>query len=61
MVMDVYQDYILVSYLPFIIHVYHVKLYGELTPSSKAYLEVSLFLPHLFDALVTVDMHNVDF
>ncbi|KAG2258823.1 hypothetical protein Bca52824_078117 [Brassica carinata] len=41
MVMDVYQDYILVSYHPFIIHVYHVKLYGELTPSSKAYLELS--------------------
>ncbi|XP_048597309.1 guanine nucleotide exchange factor subunit RIC1-like isoform X1 [Brassica napus] len=41
MVMDVYQDYVLVSYLPFIIHVYHVKLYGELTPSSKAYLELS--------------------
>ncbi|ESQ43929.1 hypothetical protein EUTSA_v10005756mg [Eutrema salsugineum] len=41
MVMDVYQDYILVSYLPFIIHVYHVKIYGELTPSSKADLQLS--------------------
>lgn len=40
MVMDVYQDYILVSYLPFFIHVYHVKIYGELTPSSKADLQV---------------------
>ncbi|EOA25322.1 hypothetical protein CARUB_v10018639mg [Capsella rubella] len=41
MVMDVYQDYILVSYLPFIIHVYHAKIYGELTPSSKADLQLS--------------------
>lgn len=40
MVMDVYQDYILVSYLPFVIHVYLVKIYGELTPSSKADLQV---------------------
>lgn len=38
--MDVYQDYILVSYLPFVIHVYHVKIYGELTPSSKVDLQV---------------------
>ncbi|CAH8269381.1 unnamed protein product [Arabidopsis lyrata] len=35
------DDYILVSYLPFVIHVYHVKIYGELTPSSKADLQLS--------------------
>ncbi|VVB06503.1 unnamed protein product [Arabis nemorensis] len=41
MVMDVYQDYILVSYLPFIIHVYHVKIYGELIRSGTPYLQLS--------------------
>ncbi|KAL8514319.1 hypothetical protein ACS0TY_013436 [Phlomoides rotata] len=34
MVMDVYQDYLLVTYRPFDVHIYHVKLVGELSPST---------------------------
>lgn len=39
-VMDVYQDYLLVTYRPFDVHIYHVKLSGELSPSSTPDLEV---------------------
>lgn len=38
-VMDVYQDYILVAYRPFDVHIYHVKLSGELTPTSNPDLQ----------------------
>ncbi|XP_019190487.1 PREDICTED: RAB6A-GEF complex partner protein 1-like isoform X1 [Ipomoea nil] len=41
MVMDVYQDYILVTYRPFDVHIFHVKLSGELTPSKSPDLELS--------------------
>ncbi|PHU09567.1 hypothetical protein BC332_21427 [Capsicum chinense] len=41
MVMDVYQDYLLVTYRPFDVHIYHVKLSGELTPSSCPNLQLS--------------------
>ncbi|KAM7277274.1 hypothetical protein ACFE04_019140 [Oxalis oulophora] len=41
MVMDVYQDYILVTYRPFDVHIFHVKLNGELTPSSTPDLQLS--------------------
>ncbi|KAG9157654.1 hypothetical protein Leryth_014165 [Lithospermum erythrorhizon] len=41
MVMDVYQDYLLVTYRPFDVHVYNVKLSGELTPSSTPDLRLS--------------------
>ncbi|CAK9156741.1 unnamed protein product [Ilex paraguariensis] len=41
MVMDVYQDYLLVTYRPFDVHIYHVKLSGELTPSSSPDLQLS--------------------
>ncbi|XP_047307379.1 guanine nucleotide exchange factor subunit RIC1-like isoform X1 [Impatiens glandulifera] len=41
MVMDVYQDYLLVTYRPFDVHIFHVKLSGELTPSSRPNLELS--------------------
>ncbi|XP_022770465.1 guanine nucleotide exchange factor subunit Rich-like isoform X3 [Durio zibethinus] len=41
MVMDVYEDYILVTYCPFDVHVFHVKLLGELTPSSTPDLQLS--------------------
>lgn len=41
MVMDVYQDYLLVTYRPFDVHIFHVKLSGELTPSSTADLQLS--------------------
>lgn len=40
-VMDVYQDYILVTYHPFDVHIFHVKLFGELTPTSKPDLQLS--------------------
>ncbi|CAL0303289.1 unnamed protein product [Lupinus luteus] len=41
MVMDVYQDYILVTYMPFDIHIFHLKLFGELTPSGNPDLQLS--------------------
>ncbi|KAI3444513.1 hypothetical protein Pfo_001178 [Paulownia fortunei] len=41
MVMDVYQDYLLVTYRPFDVHIYHVKLTGELSPSSTPDLQLS--------------------
>lgn len=40
MVMDVYQDYLLVTYRPFDVHILHVKISGELTPSSTPDLQV---------------------
>ncbi|KAH6829995.1 Quinoprotein amine dehydrogenase [Perilla frutescens var. hirtella] len=41
MVMDVYQDYLLVTYRPFDVQIYHVKLTGELSPSSSPDLQLS--------------------
>ncbi|KDP28594.1 hypothetical protein JCGZ_14365 [Jatropha curcas] len=41
MVMDVYQDHILVTYRPFDVHIFHVKLFGELTPHSTPVLQLS--------------------
>ncbi|OIW07762.1 hypothetical protein TanjilG_12888 [Lupinus angustifolius] len=41
MVMDVYQDYILVTYMPFDVHIFHLKLFGELTPSGNPDLQLS--------------------
>ncbi|XP_051147008.1 uncharacterized protein LOC127262396 [Andrographis paniculata] len=41
MVMDVYQDYLLVTYRPFDVHIYHVKITGELSPSSAPDLQLS--------------------
>ncbi|KAL6496800.1 hypothetical protein OROHE_027282 [Orobanche hederae] len=41
MVMDVYQDYLLVTYHPFDVHIYHVNLTGELSPSSTPDLQLS--------------------
>lgn len=40
MVMDVYQDYVLVTYRPFDVHIFHVNLLGELTPTSTPDLQV---------------------
>ncbi|XP_045793411.1 guanine nucleotide exchange factor subunit RIC1-like [Trifolium pratense] len=40
-VMDVYQDYILVTYRPFDVHIFHVKLFGELTPAGNPDLQLS--------------------
>ncbi|KAF8412210.1 hypothetical protein HHK36_000170 [Tetracentron sinense] len=41
MVMDVFQDYILVTYRPFDVHIFHVKISGELSPSSTPFLQLS--------------------
>ncbi|XP_027350147.1 RAB6A-GEF complex partner protein 1-like isoform X2 [Abrus precatorius] len=41
MVMDVYQDYMLVTYRPFDVHIFHVKLFGELSPSGNPDLQLS--------------------
>ncbi|MFQ6619922.1 hypothetical protein Gotur_001276, partial [Gossypium turneri] len=41
MVMDVYEDYILVTYRPFDVHIFHVKLFGELSPTSTPDLQLS--------------------
>lgn len=43
MVMDVYQDYILVTYKPFDVHIFHVKLIGELTPSGNPEIQVNAY------------------
>lgn len=48
MVMDVYQDYILVTYRPFDVHIFHVKLFGELTPFTTPDLEVKEYFQNLF-------------
>ncbi|KAG6486310.1 hypothetical protein ZIOFF_054880 [Zingiber officinale] len=40
-VMDVFQDYILVTYRPFDVHIFHVKILGELSPSSTPILQLS--------------------
>ncbi|KAL3622149.1 hypothetical protein CASFOL_033560 [Castilleja foliolosa] len=41
MVMDVYQDYLLVTYRPFDVHIFHVNVIGELSPSSTPDLQLS--------------------
>lgn len=41
MVMDTYQDYILVTYRPFDVHVFHAQLLGELSPSNSPVLQLS--------------------
>ncbi|KAL9254546.1 Guanine nucleotide exchange factor subunit RIC1-like protein [Drosera capensis] len=41
LVMDVYQDYILVTYHPFDVHIFHVKLSGDLTPTSNPTVQLS--------------------
>ncbi|KAL1360481.1 hypothetical protein HN51_005866 [Arachis hypogaea] len=41
MVMDVYQDYVLVTYRPFDVHIFHVKLFGDLSPSGNPDLQLS--------------------
>ncbi|AQK55963.1 Quinoprotein amine dehydrogenase beta chain-like [Zea mays] len=40
-VMDVFQDYILVTYSPFDVHIYHVVVSGELSPASNPVLKLS--------------------
>lgn len=48
MVMDVYQDYMLLTYRPFDVHIFHVKLFGELTPSGNPDLQVNAYLHVVF-------------
>lgn len=40
-VMDVFQDYILVTYSPFDVHIFHVMISGELSPTSSPVLQVT--------------------
>ncbi|KAJ6328680.1 hypothetical protein OIU77_010378 [Salix suchowensis] len=40
MVMDAYQDHILVTYRPFDVHIFHARLLGELSPSSTPDLQL---------------------
>ncbi|XP_011629092.1 RAB6A-GEF complex partner protein 1 [Amborella trichopoda] len=40
-VMDVCDDYVLVTYRPFDVHVFHAKLLGELSPSMNPVLQLS--------------------
>ncbi|KAF6162199.1 hypothetical protein GIB67_008328 [Kingdonia uniflora] len=41
MVMDVLQNYILVTYRPFDVHIFHVQISGDLSPSSTPNLQLS--------------------
>lgn len=38
--MDILGDYILVTYRPFDVHIMHVKISGELSPSNTPTIEV---------------------
>ncbi|OEL29002.1 hypothetical protein BAE44_0009984 [Dichanthelium oligosanthes] len=40
-VMDVFQDYILVTYSPFDVHIFYVMISGELSPASNPVLQLS--------------------
>ncbi|KAJ3695374.1 hypothetical protein LUZ60_000751 [Juncus effusus] len=40
-VMDVFQDYILVTYNPFDVHIFHAKITGELSPTSSPVLQLT--------------------
>jgi hypothetical protein len=42
MVMDFYQEYILVTYRPFDVHIFHVKLFGEFTTPNLQVMECLL-------------------
>jgi hypothetical protein len=42
--MDVFQDYILVTYSPFDVHIFHVVISGELSPASSPVLQVTFFI-----------------
>ncbi|RZC56586.1 hypothetical protein C5167_015448 [Papaver somniferum] len=40
-VMDVFEDYILVTYRPLDVHIFYVKIMGELSPSNTPILQLS--------------------
>ncbi|KAI3893694.1 hypothetical protein MKX03_032110 [Papaver bracteatum] len=40
-VMDVFEDYILVTYRPFDVQIFYVKIMGELSPSNTSILQLS--------------------
>ncbi|TQD73210.1 hypothetical protein C1H46_041265 [Malus baccata] len=50
MVMDFYKEYILVTYRPFDVHIFHVKLFGELThfttPNLQSHPAAMRFVPN---------------
>jgi len=62
MVMDVCQDYILVTYHPFDVHIFHIKLFGDLSPTSTPVLQVfehfSAALVLLFNDSSTLNCHE---
>jgi hypothetical protein len=39
-VMDAFHDYILVTYNPFDVHIFNVKISGELTPAGSPHIQV---------------------
>ncbi|KAG0475853.1 hypothetical protein HPP92_012694 [Vanilla planifolia] len=39
-IMDVFQDYLLITYHPFDVHIFQVKIFGELSPTSSPNLQV---------------------
>lgn len=45
--MDVFQDYILVTYSPFDVHIFHVMISGELSPASNPVLQVMFSMKNL--------------
>uniref|UniRef100_A0A1D1YHG6 Protein RIC1 n=1 Tax=Anthurium amnicola TaxID=1678845 RepID=A0A1D1YHG6_9ARAE len=40
-VMDAFDDYLLVTYRPFDVHIFHVKISGEISPSNTPVLQLS--------------------
>lgn len=40
MVMDAFENYLLVTYRPFDVHIFQVDVLGELSPSSNPSLQV---------------------
>ncbi|KAJ3699104.1 hypothetical protein LUZ61_002809 [Rhynchospora tenuis] len=40
-VMDVFQDYVLVTYNPFDVHIFHVKISGELSPTGSPVIQLN--------------------
>ena len=49
MVMDVFEDYLLVTYRPFDIHIFQAKLFGELSPSSSPVLQVTQYTHRFYE------------
>lgn len=57
-VMDVFQNYILVTYNPFDVHIFHVKISGELVPAGSPVIQVWSNLLLLFSIVVNFSRNN---